>query len=256
MQSLVSSHLIYPLTARVVGAPQMISQPVSSIFPCSPMPSETWGTPGLSSPCCCLPASSSVCLVFFPLSLCLARWFWQDLMSRKHSITLQFASLYDGQEVVVWSDCLLDLDTDLLVGNMVFVWDTKYLAVTPHFHGLYSSLELCCEGTWFTSIQDGGCDKGTHQSYLGTERNTPVIPKWFQPCQCCCSLCYLGEYLRLGTLISYNWAQVLEACDSLKLLYIYFDLCVDATSVVCHQLGLLGTDLHVVGCGGFVETLN
>ena len=27
------SHLIYPLTARVVGAPQMISQPASSIFP-------------------------------------------------------------------------------------------------------------------------------------------------------------------------------------------------------------------------------
>ena len=26
--------------------------------------------------------------------------------------------------------------------------------------------------------------------------------------------------------------------------------------VVCHQLGLLGTDLHAVGCGGFVETHN
>ena len=26
-------------------------------------------------------------------------------------------------------------------------------------------------------------------------------------------------------------------------------------SVVCHQLGLLGTDLHAVGCGGFVKTL-
>ena len=34
-----------------------------------------------------------------------------------------------------------------------------------------------------------------------------------------------------------------------------FDLCVDATGVVCHQLGLLGTDLHAIGCGGFVETL-
>ena len=31
---------------------------------------------------------------------------------------------------------------------------------------------------------------------------------------------------------------------------------VDATGVVCHQLGLLSTDLHAVGCGGFVETLN
>ena len=33
-------------------------------------------------------------------------------------------------------------------------------------------------------------------------------------------------------------------------------LCVDATGVVCYQLGLLGTDLHAVGCGGFVKTLN
>ena len=33
-------------------------------------------------------------------------------------------------------------------------------------------------------------------------------------------------------------------------------ICVDATGVVCHQLGLLSTDLHAVGCGGFVEMLN
>ena len=29
-------------------------------------------------------------------------------------------------------------------------------------------------------------------------------------------------------------------------LSIHFDLCVDATGVVCHQLGLLGTDLHLL----------
>ena len=34
------------------------------------------------------------------------------------------------------------------------------------------------------------------------------------------------------------------------------DLCVDATGVACHQHGLLGIDLYVVGCEGFVETLN
>ena len=34
--------------------------------------------------------------------------------------------------------------------------------------------------------------------------------------------------LRLGPLISYNLAQILEACDCLKLLSIYFNLCVDA----------------------------
>ena len=78
---------IYPLTARIVGAPQLISQPVSSIFPCPPLPSETWQTPFLSIPWCCLPTSSSVCLVFFPLSLCFARWFWPDLMNLTHDHT-------------------------------------------------------------------------------------------------------------------------------------------------------------------------
>ena len=58
---------------------------------------------------------------------------------------LQLASLYDRQEIFMWSNCLLDLGTDFLVGNMVFVRDVYYLAVAPHLHGLYSSFELCYE---------------------------------------------------------------------------------------------------------------
>ena len=77
-------HLIYPLTTRVVRAPQMTSQPVSSILPCSPLLSGIWRTPGLSIPWCCLPTTSSIFLVFFPLSLCLARLFWPDLMNGRH----------------------------------------------------------------------------------------------------------------------------------------------------------------------------
>ena len=53
------------------------------IFPCFPLPSGTWQTPGLSIFWCCLPTSSSVCFVFFPSSLCRARWFWPDLMDRQ-----------------------------------------------------------------------------------------------------------------------------------------------------------------------------
>ena len=79
--------IINPLTARVIGAPLMISQPVFFIFPCSPLPSGTCQTPGQSIPWCCLPTSSSVCHVFFPLSLCLARWFRPDLMNGKHDHT-------------------------------------------------------------------------------------------------------------------------------------------------------------------------
>ena len=40
--------IINPLTARVVLVPQMTLQPVFSIFPCSPLPSGTCRTPGLS----------------------------------------------------------------------------------------------------------------------------------------------------------------------------------------------------------------
>ena len=81
---IIISSIIYPLIAGVIGAPQMTSQPISSIFPCSPLSSGTWRTPGLSIPWCCLPASSSVRLVFFLLSLFLARWFWPDLINRRH----------------------------------------------------------------------------------------------------------------------------------------------------------------------------
>ena len=59
-------------------------------------------------------------------------------------------------------------------------------------------------------------------------------------------LCCPGEYLKLVALISYSLAQILETSDCLKRLSIYVNLCVDATGVVCHQLSLLGTDLHAV----------
>ena len=57
-------------------------------FPCSPLPSGTWRTPGLFISRCCLP-TSSVCRFFFPLSLCLARWFLQDLMNERHVHTTE-----------------------------------------------------------------------------------------------------------------------------------------------------------------------
>ena len=39
-------------------------------------------------------------------------------MNENMSMQMQFVSLHDGQEVFVWSDCLLDLGTDFFVGNM------------------------------------------------------------------------------------------------------------------------------------------
>ena len=84
---IINININNPLTARVIGAPKMILQPVFSIFPCSPLPSGTCRTPGLSIPWCCLPTSFFAHLVFFPLSLCLARWFWPDMMNGKHDHT-------------------------------------------------------------------------------------------------------------------------------------------------------------------------
>ena len=151
--------IIYPLTARVIGAPQMISQPVFSVFPCSPLPSGTCPTPGLSIPWCCLPISFSVCLVFFPLHCALQDGFGQTWWIGDMTIPLQSAPFYDHQEVFVRSNCVLDLGTDFLVGNVIFVWGAWYLAVPPYFHCSYSSLKLCCEGPRFTGIQEDGCDR-------------------------------------------------------------------------------------------------
>ena len=50
LQELIIIIITNPLTARVVRAPQMILKPVLSIFPCSPLPSGTCRTPGLSIP--------------------------------------------------------------------------------------------------------------------------------------------------------------------------------------------------------------
>ena len=87
-----SSHLIYPLTARVVGAPQFCNQ-FPPFSPVLHFPPGTWRTPGLSIPWCCLPTSPSLCLVFFPLLLCLARWFWPDLMNGRHDHTTEVIRL-------------------------------------------------------------------------------------------------------------------------------------------------------------------
>ena len=47
--------------------------------------------------------------------------FGQTCWTGDMTIPLQFESLYDGQEVFLWSNCLLDLGTDFLIGNMVLV---------------------------------------------------------------------------------------------------------------------------------------
>ena len=107
-------------------------------------------------------------------------------------------------------------------------------------------------GQLFTSIQKDGRDKGAHQSYLGTEKNTILLTFQtgfnFVSAAVVCAI--------LESISGLEPSSVKTEPRHLELVTIYFNLCVDATGVVCHQRGLLGTNLHAVGCGGFVETLN
>ena len=77
--------IINLLTARVVAVPQMILQPVFSIFPCSPMPSGTWRTPGHSL---MLSSHLFLCLpcLLSPFTVP-CKMVWPDLMNGKHDHT-------------------------------------------------------------------------------------------------------------------------------------------------------------------------
>ena len=60
------------------------------------------------------------------------------------TIPLQFVSLYDRQEVFVWSNCLLDLGTDFLVIKKRKEKRVCYLAVQDQFG---CAQGLLCSGT-------------------------------------------------------------------------------------------------------------
>ena len=80
-------HLHLSLNRWVVGAPQMTSQPISSIILFSTVLWDLANSRSVHS----LMLSSHlfffvffVCIVFFPLPLCLVRWFWPDLMNGRY----------------------------------------------------------------------------------------------------------------------------------------------------------------------------
>ena len=112
--------LTYPLIARVTGAPQ-ISQfpPFLPVLHCPLGLGEFQACP---FPDVVFPPFPLSALSSSPFHRALQNGFGQTWWTGDMTILLQFASLYDRQ-VFVWSDCLLDLNTDFLVGSMVFVWD-------------------------------------------------------------------------------------------------------------------------------------
>ena len=83
-----------------------------------------------------------------PFHCALLDGFGQTWRTGHMTIPLQFASLYDGQEVFLWCDCLLDLGTDLLVGNMIFVWDAASALVKSNSELHHFRSGRGCGSTW------------------------------------------------------------------------------------------------------------
>ena len=111
-------HLAYPLITRIVGAPQMISQPVSPFFSVLHCPLGLGELQVCPFPDVVFPPLPLSALSSSPFHRALQDVFGQPLWTGNMTIPLQFASLHIGQEVFVWSDW-----PDFPVGNMVFVWD-------------------------------------------------------------------------------------------------------------------------------------
>ena len=74
-------HLHLPLNRGGRLCTQMTSQPLSSVFLCSPLPSRLGELRAGSFPDVVFAPLFSVCLVFFSLSPCLTKWFGPDLMN-------------------------------------------------------------------------------------------------------------------------------------------------------------------------------
>ena len=74
----------YPFTARVVGAPRMTSQLSFLHFAVLHCPMGHGELQACRFPDVVFPPLFLSAFVFFLFSLCLARWFWPDLMNGRH----------------------------------------------------------------------------------------------------------------------------------------------------------------------------
>ena len=119
----LTDHKNKPNTARVVGTPLMISHPVSSFFRVLHCPLGLGELRTCPFPDVVLSSLPLSALSSSPVHCALEDGFGQIWWMEQIAIPLQFASLYDRQEVFVWFICPLDLGTDFFAGNRAFVWD-------------------------------------------------------------------------------------------------------------------------------------
>ena len=113
----------YSLTTGVVGAPQMTSQPGPPFFSVLHCPLGHGELQACPFPDVVFPPLFLSALSSSPFHCALQDGFGQTWWMGDMYVPLQFASLYDCQEVFVWSDCPLYLGREFLVGSRIFVWD-------------------------------------------------------------------------------------------------------------------------------------
>ena len=124
LSAIVTFYLTYPLTVRVVRAQHDFITSFLHFFPCSP--TSLWDLPN-SRPVHSLMLSSHffLCLprllppLTVPCKMVLARP--DERETWPHHCSLHLFNVV--RRIFVSSDCLLDLGTDFLIGNMVFVWN-------------------------------------------------------------------------------------------------------------------------------------
>ena len=80
-----------------------------------------------------------------------------------------------------------------------------------------------------------GHGQGMHQS----DGDVLVVPDDFKFGHCSSSLCYPGQYFRLGSLVRYCSSQIFKDMDGLQFLVAYGNVSADAIGVICHKLDLL-----------------
>ena len=91
-----------------------------------------------------------------------------------------------------------------------------------------------------------------HQFDLGTDGDVLLV---FQFGHCSCGLGYPGEYLGFRSFMRYYSSQIFKATDGLQFLVVYGNVNADAIGVICHQLGLLCTDLYAICHGGLFKVI-
>ena len=155
-------------------------------------------------------------------------------------------------------DGVSNSDFHFLIGYVISIRDTEEFAETSHLQCLYPSFNVYCYGPYVSHANKNnyGHGQGTH---LILELMEMFLS--FQMTFSCC-------FFFTATVV---WAipestsgldpscdtivPRYKAMDGLQFLVVYGNVNADAIGVICHQLGLLCTDLHVMCCGGLFKVI-